>query len=177
MFQIPSLLFKSRETEDKSVSEVPCEENLVRGCVDIHNSCPMENVATPRKYLTFLYTYISVYCQKKDGIENRRKHLQVCSYLFTFLVKMNSNTKLLHLNYLYVHHLFIDFVTMIFEGWCFKIKWSSNSSSKAEAGCWWAKQIARWKTSRGRCCPQANNIRNAGLYIISALLRMCIIHS
>ncbi|KAG1684369.1 Cytoplasmic dynein 2 heavy chain 1 [Nymphon striatum] len=62
--------------EDKSVLEVPCEEILVRGCVDIHNSCPIENVATPRRFISFLCTYISIYCQKKDGIENRRKHLQ-----------------------------------------------------------------------------------------------------
>ena len=33
-------------------------------------------LATPRRYVTFLHTYETVYSQKKKGIEEKQKHLQ-----------------------------------------------------------------------------------------------------
>ena len=54
-------------------------DKLCKTFREIHRSFP-GNVATPRGYLNLLRTYIHLFNQKKESIENKQKHLQVCSW-------------------------------------------------------------------------------------------------
>ena len=50
-------------------------EELVKAFLHIHNSC-LSTGATPRKYMTFLRTYQSVYASRKRRVLKRQSHLQ-----------------------------------------------------------------------------------------------------
>ena len=56
-------------------------EKLCKNFYQIHESFVVKG-ATPRGYLNYLHTYIQVFNQKKDGIEQKQKHLQVVLALF-----------------------------------------------------------------------------------------------
>ena len=56
-------------------------DNLCKHFKEIHDGFPSK-FATPRGYLNFLHTYIHLFNQKKESIENKQKHLQVCKIYF-----------------------------------------------------------------------------------------------
>ena len=51
------------------------EEDLSEYFLKIHQTCPSSN-ATPRRYISFLDSYQSVYFSKKDGLLQKQKRLQ-----------------------------------------------------------------------------------------------------
>ena len=55
-------------------------DNLCKHFKEIHEGFPSK-IATPRGYLNFLHTYIHLFNQKKENIENKQKHLQVFNRL------------------------------------------------------------------------------------------------
>ncbi|XP_064610087.1 cytoplasmic dynein 2 heavy chain 1-like isoform X3 [Liolophura sinensis] len=50
-------------------------DELLKNFLQVHESCD-SLVATPRRYMTFLTTYLCVYNKKKAGVELRQQHLQ-----------------------------------------------------------------------------------------------------
>ena len=50
-------------------------EDIIRNFLHVHESC-LSSGATPRKYITFLRTYQSVYSSKKAGVLKQQSHLQ-----------------------------------------------------------------------------------------------------
>ena len=56
-------------------------EKLFKIFREIHESFPSKD-ATPRGYLNFLQTYIHLFNQKKESIENKQKHLQVYNFAY-----------------------------------------------------------------------------------------------
>ncbi|XP_077984893.1 cytoplasmic dynein 2 heavy chain 1-like [Glandiceps talaboti] len=50
-------------------------EEILKNFLQIHESCG-KAMATPRRYMTFLHTYLSVYGHKKRDVEKRQSHLQ-----------------------------------------------------------------------------------------------------
>lgn len=54
-------------------------EDLLKGFLHVHEAAAQANMgATPRRYIAFLNTYQQVYSNKKQHIEKRQHHLQVC---------------------------------------------------------------------------------------------------
>ncbi|CAM1329611.1 Uncharacterised protein at_DN1743, partial [Pycnogonum litorale] len=77
MAKIPRMLLgRCEEHADGEAEGITGGDDLIRAFVDIHESCPVDHMKTPRRYLTFVRSYIYIYNKKKDGIENRRSHLQ-----------------------------------------------------------------------------------------------------
>ena len=60
-------------------------DNLCKHFKEIHDGFPSK-FATPRGYLNFLHAYIHLFNQKKDSIENKQKHLQVCKICFSIVL-------------------------------------------------------------------------------------------
>ena len=53
-------------------------EPLYQGFTQVHESCAnLGEVATPRRYISFLSTYQDIYLKKKDAIVKKHEHLQV----------------------------------------------------------------------------------------------------
>lgn len=81
------LLTKPPKIEGASIGEKKSHkrklsggEELLKGFLQVHESAAHANMgATPRRYIAFLNTYQQVYNNKKNGIEKRQHHLQVCS--------------------------------------------------------------------------------------------------
>ena len=76
------LLSKSTSSDDDGGKEKKRKRKfsggseLVKNFLEIHKLCRPRD-STPRRYMTFLHTYISVYEKKKAGVEMKQKHLQV----------------------------------------------------------------------------------------------------
>ncbi|XP_070553238.1 cytoplasmic dynein 2 heavy chain 1-like isoform X2 [Ptychodera flava] len=50
-------------------------DEILKNFLQIHQSCGTA-MATPRRYMTFLHTYMTVYGHKKRNVEKRQSHLQ-----------------------------------------------------------------------------------------------------
>lgn len=59
----------------------PRDDGMQKHFLGIHESC-VDRGATPRKYMTYLKTYKSIFAGKKQGIVTKQHHLQVTWYLF-----------------------------------------------------------------------------------------------
>ncbi|XP_033632471.1 cytoplasmic dynein 2 heavy chain 1-like isoform X2 [Asterias rubens] len=84
MKELPKMLLSSRANEDnkkdkgkdsKRRRKISGGDELIKTFLQIHRSASARN-STPRRYVTFLHTYMSVYQKKKAGVELRQKHLQ-----------------------------------------------------------------------------------------------------
>lgn len=76
LFQIPKMLLgKTHRNKDKKEET----KELYKTFLEIHKSCSAKN-ATPRQYMNFLNTYLSVYEKKRERVEEKQKHLQVSRY-------------------------------------------------------------------------------------------------
>ena len=62
-------------------------KDLCTNFLHIHES---STGAAPRRYITFLKTYKSVYNNKKDGVVKRQQHLQVTTILFNKYYLLNK---------------------------------------------------------------------------------------
>ena len=63
---------KSKSSKSSGINEDSISETFLK----IHESC-MDRIATPRKYMTYLKTYKSIFADKKQGIVTKQHHLQV----------------------------------------------------------------------------------------------------
>ena len=69
---------KAGDKKQKPRRHLSGGEDLLRGFLMVHESCAeIGNMATPRRFMTFLHCYQQLYRLKKEGIENKQKHLQV----------------------------------------------------------------------------------------------------
>ena len=85
-FKIPKMLLSKHPSDDNSTSSGGKDkkrkrrfsggDELIKNFLEIHNSCRAKD-STPRRYMSFLHTYITVYKNKKSGVEQKQKHLQV----------------------------------------------------------------------------------------------------
>lgn len=66
--------YLSRDSE--SDIHLAGDDELTKSFLYIHESCAKMGGATPRKYVTFLKTYKSVYEARKEKIHKRQRHLQ-----------------------------------------------------------------------------------------------------
>lgn len=79
------LLTKPSKVEGASIGEKKTHkrklsggEDLLKCFLHVHESCAQANMgATPRRYISFLNTYKTVYNDKKHGLEKKQHHLQV----------------------------------------------------------------------------------------------------
>ena len=81
MIQIPRMLLSGYSHRSGSVvvkSDRPLSggDELLKAFLHIHQSC-LSSGATPRRYMTLLKTYQSVYGEKKQKILKKQSHLQV----------------------------------------------------------------------------------------------------
>lgn len=54
-------------------------DELLKGFLLVHECCAeVSNNATPRRFMAFLHCYKQLYKNKKEGIEEKQSHLQVC---------------------------------------------------------------------------------------------------
>ena len=83
--QLPQELMSQPEKSDKPSDKkqkarrhLSGGEDLLRGFLMVQESCAeIGNMATPRRYMTFLHCYRQLYKLKKEGIEQKQQHLQV----------------------------------------------------------------------------------------------------
>ena len=83
--QLPQELMSQPQESDKSSDKkqrprrhLSGGEELLRGFLMVQESCAeIGNMATPRRFMAFLHCYQQLYKLKKEGIENKQKHLQV----------------------------------------------------------------------------------------------------
>ncbi|XP_013392185.1 cytoplasmic dynein 2 heavy chain 1, partial [Lingula anatina] len=84
MVKLPHLLLtQGPKMEGSSMSE-PKErkrklsggDELLKSFLHIHESCEVFGTATPRRYVSFLHTYMQVYNNKKNVIAERQHHVQ-----------------------------------------------------------------------------------------------------
>ncbi|KAJ8027756.1 Cytoplasmic dynein 2 heavy chain 1 [Holothuria leucospilota] len=72
MKELPKMLLgKTHRNKDKKEET----KELYKTFLEIHKSCSAKN-ATPRQYMNFLNTYLSVYEKKRERVEEKQKHLQ-----------------------------------------------------------------------------------------------------
>ncbi|XP_039269307.2 cytoplasmic dynein 2 heavy chain 1-like [Styela clava] len=72
MEQLPEMLLSHELPADSKLNK-----SLVQNFVKIHNSTKRQNqYSTPRRYMTFLRTYQSVYLEKKRSLQKKQSHLQ-----------------------------------------------------------------------------------------------------
>ncbi|KAG8584671.1 hypothetical protein GDO81_004716 [Engystomops pustulosus] len=80
MKKIPKMLFSDTTSEEKSQrseyrKSSPGESEFYKSFLTIHESCKAYG-ATPRRYMTFLQVYGSLFSNKKAELTNKQKHLQ-----------------------------------------------------------------------------------------------------
>ncbi|XP_071990308.1 cytoplasmic dynein 2 heavy chain 1 isoform X1 [Engystomops pustulosus] len=80
MKKIPKMLFSDTTREEKSQrseyrKSSPGESEFYKSFLTIHESCKAYG-ATPRRYMTFLQVYGSLFSNKKAELTNKQKHLQ-----------------------------------------------------------------------------------------------------
>ncbi|XP_071483964.1 LOW QUALITY PROTEIN: cytoplasmic dynein 2 heavy chain 1-like [Diadema antillarum] len=83
MKEIPKLLLRSQKSEGKEDGKeekkrhrkISGGDEIIRNFLEIHKSASPGD-STPRRYISFLHTYLSVYQHKKQGVEDKQKHLQ-----------------------------------------------------------------------------------------------------
>jgi len=60
-------------------------DELLKGFLLVHESCAeISNNATPRRFMSFLHCYRQLYKSKKEGVEEKQKHLQVHWEFYVF---------------------------------------------------------------------------------------------
>ncbi|XP_073414467.1 cytoplasmic dynein 2 heavy chain 1 isoform X2 [Dendrobates tinctorius] len=80
MKKIPKMLFSDTTREDKKSQhsehrKSPGESDYYKSFLTIHDSCKAYG-ATPRRYMTFLQVYGSLFSSKKAELTKKQKHLQ-----------------------------------------------------------------------------------------------------
>ncbi|XP_063970614.1 cytoplasmic dynein 2 heavy chain 1 [Lytechinus pictus] len=84
MKEIPRLLLRHHKGDGKDEGskedrkrhrKVSGGDEILRNFLEIHKSSSVRH-STPRRYMTFLHTYLDVYRRKKQGVEQKQKHLQ-----------------------------------------------------------------------------------------------------
>ncbi|XP_022103094.1 cytoplasmic dynein 2 heavy chain 1-like isoform X1 [Acanthaster planci] len=84
MRELPKMLLRSHPSdsdkkdkgkESKRHRKLSGGDDLIKSFLQIHRSASQHD-STPRRYVTFLHTYMSVYQKKKAGVELRQKHLK-----------------------------------------------------------------------------------------------------
>ncbi|XP_073518216.1 cytoplasmic dynein 2 heavy chain 1 isoform X2 [Phyllobates terribilis] len=77
MKKIPKMLFSDTTREEKKSqhSKSPGESDFYKSFLTIHDSCKAYG-ATPRRYMTFLQVYGSLFSSKKAELTKKQKHLQ-----------------------------------------------------------------------------------------------------
>lgn len=87
--QLPDMLLtRGARTEGASLGTEKARrplsggKDLQKAFLTVHESIAG---STPRRYMSFLRTYETVYKDKKGGIESKQMHLEVGSYLFLTL--------------------------------------------------------------------------------------------
>ena len=76
-FKVPRKLLRGEVGDEEEVRFKHGKsggKSLFKNFLHIHESSPN---AAPRRYITFLKTYKSVYNNKKHGVVKRQQHLQV----------------------------------------------------------------------------------------------------
>lgn len=68
-------------------------DELLKGFLLVHECCAeISNNATPRRFIAFLHCYRQLYKRKKEGVEEKQKHLLVymtrllCVQQFEYLI-------------------------------------------------------------------------------------------
>jgi len=69
---------KPTDKKQKGRRHLSGGEELLRAFLLVQESCAeIGNMATPRRFMTFLHCYRQLYKLKKEGIETKQQHLQV----------------------------------------------------------------------------------------------------
>lgn len=91
--KVEGAALQEKKTHKRKVSG---GEDLLKGFLHVHESCQQYG-ATPRRYMAFLNTYKSIYSAKKEGVEKRQQHLQVCHIplLYKAIFKTEMYVKLI----------------------------------------------------------------------------------
>jgi lipopolysaccharide export LptBFGC system permease protein LptF len=63
-------------------------DTIVEGFLRIHEGVS-DKLATPRRYISFIYTYMHIYTKKKTDIQQKQRRLQV-----KFVSRINSHLNL-----------------------------------------------------------------------------------
>ena len=83
-WQLPQALMtrpvkSDKESDKKKKRKLSGGDELLRGFLLIHESIAATSTsATPRRFMAFLRAYEQMYASKKEGIEIKQQHLQVC---------------------------------------------------------------------------------------------------
>lgn len=75
---VPKMMISGPDDENATVKggKPSGSDALFKNFREIHERFP-STTATPRGYLNFIRTYLHLFNQKKENIENKQKHLQV----------------------------------------------------------------------------------------------------
>lgn len=84
-FAVPKMMLASLDPDNENGKAkgrlLSGGDTLCKNFREIHEGFPSRS-ATPRGYLNLLQTYIHLFNQKKESIENKQKHLQVRRLIF-----------------------------------------------------------------------------------------------
>ena len=64
-------------------------DDLLKSFLQIHESVSVIH-ATPRRYISFLHTYMQVYNRKKGEVQTRQDHLQVGNHIYCIALKIKA---------------------------------------------------------------------------------------
>jgi hypothetical protein len=81
---------KDNDKKQQRTRHLSGGDELLKAFLLVHECCAeMSNNATPRRFMAFLHCYRELYKSKKEGIEEKQKHLQVYS-ICTFHIVFNA---------------------------------------------------------------------------------------
>lgn len=66
---------------------------FIKSFLTIHDSCKVY-AATPRRYMTFLHTYLAIHNSKRTELIKRQSHLQVCLIFLGFALYFQNDANI-----------------------------------------------------------------------------------